>query len=83
MPSATLAGSSGVGGDTSVPWVQATAASRRSYFGQLSGQRHGASGARSRSHLRTASPLAYVRLSKCLHSWRIGIATQRTAPDDF
>ena len=72
MPSATLAGSSGVGGDTSEPCVQATAASRRSYFGQLSGQRHGASGARSRSHLRTVSPLAYVRLSKCLHSWRIG-----------
>src|SRR3954447_16710997 len=40
---------------------------------QLSGHRHGASGARSRLHLRTVSPLAYVRLSKFLHSWRIGI----------
>ena len=29
---------------------------RRSYAGQLSGQRHGASGARSRLHLRTVSP---------------------------
>ena len=49
-------GSSGVGGVTSVPWLQLTSASRRSYFGQSSGQRHGASGARSRLHFRTVSP---------------------------
>src|SRR5262245_19226825 len=42
---------------------------------QGSGQRHGASGARSRLHLRTVSPSPYVRLSKFLHSSRIGMRT--------
>ncbi len=65
-------GSSGVGGVTSVPWLQFTSASRRANFGQSAGQRHGASGARSRSHFRTVSPFGYVRLSKYLQSWRIG-----------
>ena len=45
------------------------------YLGQSSGQRQGASGARSRSHLRTVSPLGYVRDSKYLQSWRIGMAS--------
>src|SRR5262245_29342360 len=71
-------GASGVGGVTSVPYFQFTSARRFSYFGHSSGQRQGASGARSRSHFRTVSPFWYVRLSKCLHSSRMGIAT--TAP---
>ena len=50
-------GSSGVGGVTREPWLQFTSASRRVKLGQFSGQRHGASGARSRSHFRTVSPL--------------------------
>ena len=40
------------------------------------GQRHGASGARSRLHFRTVSPFGYVRLSKFLHSVRIGIVRE-------
>src|SRR4051794_25003630 len=68
-------GSSGVLGVTSVPWLQLTSTKRRSYLGQSSGQRHGASGARSRLHFRTVSPFGYVRLSNCLQSWRIGTTT--------
>ena len=66
--------SGGVGGTASEPWAQARSARRRSYAGQFSGHRHGASGARSRLHLRTVSPFGYVRLSKCLHSVRIGMS---------
>ena len=72
-PVAALAGSSGVGGVTRVPWLQFTSASRRAVLRAVAGQRHGASGARSRSHFRTVSPLRYVRLSKYLQSCRIGM----------
>ena len=51
-------GSSGVGGVMRVPCFQFTSARRFVYAAQSSGQRQGASGARSRSHLRTVSPLA-------------------------
>ncbi len=71
-PSSRPAGSGGVGGTTSEPWVQATSARRRSNAGHASGHRHGASGARSRLHFRTVSPFGYERLSKFLHSVRIG-----------
>src|SRR5690606_24818403 len=67
-----LAGSSGDGGVTRVPWFHPTSARRRVYFGQSAGHRQGASGARSRSHFRTVSPLGYERLSKYLQSSRIG-----------
>src|SRR6478752_4302913 len=75
LPSSSPGGSSGVAGLTSDPYTQPPSASRRSNPEHGSGQRHGASGARSRLHLRTVSPLAYVRLSKFLHSWRIGTET--------
>src|SRR4029077_12805238 len=65
------AGSSVGGGVTSEPCDQLTSARRRLYEGQSSGHRHGASGARSSSHIRATSPLAYVRLWKCLHSSRM------------
>src|SRR6185295_15349653 len=72
LPSSRPGGSGGVGGETNEPYVH-PASIRGSNALQLSGHRHGASGARSRLHLRTVSPLAYVRLSKFLHSWRIGM----------
>jgi type I pantothenate kinase len=67
------AGSGGVGGVTSVPYFQSTSAKRGAKAEQAGGHRHGASGARSRLHFRTVSPVPYVRLSKFLHSCRIGI----------
>lgn len=73
-PSSSPAGSGGVAGGVRLPWVQATSASRRSNAGHGSGQRHGASGARSRLHFLTVSPFGYERLSKFLHSIRIGTA---------
>ena len=50
-------------GSLSEPTCQPASNIRRSKPTQFSGQRHGASGARSTRHFRTTSPLAYVRLS--------------------
>ena len=72
-PAATLAGSAGVGGVTSVPCCQFTSARRGWNASQSFGHRHGASGARSRSHFRTVSPFGYVLDSKNLQPSRIGI----------
>lgn len=69
----TLAGSGGVGGVMSDPWDQFTSAKRGWNAAQFSGHLQGASGARSRSHFRTDSPVGYVRLSKNLHPSRIGM----------
>ena len=56
--SSSPGGSSGVCGVTRVPCFQFTSARRGWNALQSAGQRHGASGARSRSHFRTVSPLA-------------------------
>ena len=48
----------GTGADTRLPCDQPASPMRRSYFGQFSGQRHGASGARSSRQKRATSPLA-------------------------
>ncbi|HAS12635.1 MAG TPA: hypothetical protein DCS55_19320, partial [Acidimicrobiaceae bacterium] len=73
--SSSPGGSTGVSGVTSVPCCQFTSTRRGVYFGQSSGHRHGAWGARSRSHFRTVSPFGYVRDSKYLQSCRIGMAS--------
>ena len=57
LPSSSPGGSGGVGGETIDPYVQ-PASILGSNALQCSGQRHGASGARSRLHLRTVSPFA-------------------------
>src|SRR5207247_2039865 len=67
-------GSFSTGGDTRVPTDQPASPMRRSYLGQSAGHRQGASGAMSRRQKRATSPEAYVRLWKCLHSSRMGIA---------
>ena len=72
-PSSRPAGSGGVGETTSVPCVHAASANLRSYPEQFSGHRQGASGAKSMLHFLTVSPFGYDRLSKFLHSVRIGI----------
>ncbi len=51
-------GSSSSAGSTRLPWTHPTSAMRRWYEGQFSGQRHGASGARSSTQNRAASPEA-------------------------
>ena len=58
MSSAAGPGSSSMAGSTRLPWTQPTSARRRLYEGQSSGQRQGASGARSRTQKRAASPEA-------------------------
>ena len=62
-PSSSPGGSSGADVGTTLPRVQPASMSRRSNLSQFAGQRHGASGAKSRLHLRTTSSPAYVLLS--------------------
>ena len=78
-------GSSSIGGSTRLPCTQPASARRRSYEGQSSGQRHGASGARSSTQNRATSPVgvrpALEVLALLAHRHGVILSLPRTRPD--